>query len=128
MGRAAMEAVFAGPADSRLPEPIPAEAWDALLKEMVDASPMLTGLGFKAGIWVVGLSPVLTLRKLKAIDTLEPLEREKAIRALYESEWYLLRQLAMIFKTTGALAQASTTRMRDASLRTVKPLHPVAQA
>ena len=76
-------------------------------------------------------------RKLTTFDRLSAQERLEVIEAFSASNVYLIRQLAMLLKTGGALSVTSTTRFRkdpnqrphatSANLRVI-PVRPVAEA
>jgi acyl-CoA reductase-like NAD-dependent aldehyde dehydrogenase len=116
-GRATMEAIYATAPDPRLPGPVPAGQWDSFIQDMLSSVPPLAGMGLRAGLWVAGFSPIFALRKLATLERVSPEERQRAIQTMSSSDLYLIRQIAILLKTTGGFAQASTTGFQQAAHR-----------
>jgi acyl-CoA reductase-like NAD-dependent aldehyde dehydrogenase len=119
-GRATFEAVYAAPADARLPDALTGEEWDAFLKDILGSAPLLSSVGLRAGLWVAGLAPLVAKRTWRTMDRLSLHEREQVIEAMSHSDVYFIRQVAVLLKTTGGLAHASTTRMQEAARRPLR--------
>jgi hypothetical protein len=116
-GRATMEAVYATAPDPRLPGPVAAGQWDTFIQDMIASVPPLAGIGLRAGLWVAGVSPVFALRKLATLDHVTPEERQRAIQTMSTSDLYVIRQIAILLKTSGGFIQASTTGFQEAARR-----------
>jgi len=53
-------------------------------------------------------------RKLQLFDQLPPEEQQQILKGFAKSDSYLLRQVALLIKTTGSFSHVSTTRFHAA--------------
>ncbi len=112
-GRAASTAVFSGVATSPLP-PMPSHQAEDAVDEVYEALPFPANAGYRATLWAVGLAPLVIRRKLQFFDQLTTDEQIEILKGFAKSDSYLLRQVALLVKTTGALSHVSTTRFQAA--------------
>ncbi len=112
-GRAAMSAIFSGDALSPLP-PLPHNEAEDAVDEIYEALPFPANVGVRASLWTVGLAPMVLLRKWVTFDQLKPEEQVKLLAGFAKGDSYVLRQIALVLKTTGALSHVSTTRFHAA--------------
>jgi hypothetical protein len=59
-----------------------------------------------------GLAPLVLLRRLATFDALTEDERIELAARLSRSPVYLVRQMSMLLKTSGALSLARTSHLR----------------
>ncbi len=112
-GQAAMSAVFSGASASALP-PLPKHQAEDAVDEVYDALPFPANVGLRASIWTVGLAPMVLRRKWLTLDQLATDEQVKILSDFAKGNSYILRQVALLIKTTGALTHVSTTRFHAA--------------
>jgi hypothetical protein len=112
---AAMETIYATDPSVRRPvEPVPAEKAEAVIEEAYEAMPLFGRVGVRAALATLGVAvPVVTQRRLTTIDKLTPEERLEMLETLWKGP-YLLKQMTLLLKTTGALAHASTSGFQEA--------------
>ena len=113
LGRAAMSAVFTGVATSPL-KPMPRHEAEDAVDEVYEALPFPANVGFRASLWTVGLAPMVMRREWATLDKLTIEEQVKILAGFAKGDSYILRQVALLIKTTGALSHASTTRFHAA--------------
>jgi acyl-CoA reductase-like NAD-dependent aldehyde dehydrogenase len=111
-GRAAMETIFStDPSVKNRIDPVEASKVDAFMHEAYETLPLIGRLGMRASLAAVGLAaPTVLRRKLETLEQLSPQERLQVLQTLWDGDNYLMRQMTLLFKTTGALAHATTTR------------------
>lgn len=74
--------------------------------------PGLTALGLRLALWCVALAPLFVLRRFATVAGLLPEERQRLLTRLAESPAYGVRQLALVFKATGALLYGAHPMVR----------------
>jgi acyl-CoA reductase-like NAD-dependent aldehyde dehydrogenase len=126
-GRAVLETMFPMSKENPLP-PLPKEESDAFLRDMHRQFPVMAGLGMRAAILTAALTPMMAKRRWVTLDRLSPEERLETMEWMYKSDFYLLRQVGVLLKTTGGLSHATTTRFHAAVARRQAPLRQVAKA
>ena len=112
-GRAAMSAAFTGE-DTSPVKPLPRHEAEDAVDEVYEALPFPANIGLRASLWTVGLAPILQRRRWVTIDQLSVDEQIALLVGFAKSDSYLLRQVALLIKTTGALSHVSTTRFHAA--------------
>jgi acyl-CoA reductase-like NAD-dependent aldehyde dehydrogenase len=111
-GALALEAIFPRSADARYAERTREADVDQDLDELLRAAPAMTALGIRAAIVMYGLAPLVLLRRLATFDALTEDERIELAARLSRSPVYLVRQMSMLLKTSGALSLARTSHLR----------------
>jgi hypothetical protein len=111
-GALALEAIFPRSADARYAERTAEADPDRDLDELLRAAPAMTALGIRAAIVMYGLAPLVLLRRLATFDALTEDERIELAARLSRSPVYLVRQMSMLLKTSGALSLARTSHLR----------------
>jgi acyl-CoA reductase-like NAD-dependent aldehyde dehydrogenase len=119
-GASTIEAIFheASPSgDSGTPfiSVLPRGETEAFLKDLYLSMPFPSNWAMRLNFWAVGLAPGFILKKWTFVDRLSVEDRLTLIQAFYQSESYLLRQIAILLKMNGSLSQLSTTRFRQAT-------------
>ncbi len=112
-GRAASMATFSGVPGAAL-QPLPVHQAEEAVEDVYDALPFPANAGYRATLWAVGLAPVVLKRKLQLFDQLPPEEQQQILKGFAKSDSYLLRQVALLIKTTGSFSHVSTTRFHAA--------------
>ncbi|MBL8955976.1 MAG: aldehyde dehydrogenase family protein [Myxococcaceae bacterium] len=112
-GVAAMETIFTSdPRDKNRIDPVEPEIADAFLDDAYRNLPLTGQVGMRVSLAALAvLGPVIAKRQLKSFDELPADERLEVLQALWNSDLYLLRQVTLLMKTTGALTHATTTRL-----------------
>ncbi|MBS1150216.1 MAG: hypothetical protein H6Q89_1914, partial [Myxococcaceae bacterium] len=112
-GQAAMSATFSGVESSALP-PMPKHQAEDAVDEIYEALPFPANVGLRACFVTAGLAPLVIERKWRTLERLSTEEQVKILQGFAKSDSYLLRQVALLIKTTGALSHVSTTRFQAA--------------
>jgi len=112
-GVAAMETIFTSdPHDENRIDPVAPELADSMLDDAFKNLPFTGQVGMRVSLATLGLlGPAIAKRTLKPFDALPPAERLEVLQSLWNSDLYLLRQITLLMKTTGALTHATTTRI-----------------
>ncbi len=66
-------------------------------------SPAITAFGIRFAIWFAALSPLFVIGRFATLAGLSQDDRERVMSALMMSPIYLVRQMVLILKATGAL-------------------------
>jgi acyl-CoA reductase-like NAD-dependent aldehyde dehydrogenase len=113
-GRAAMESIFSSdPLSPNRVAPLPAEQAEASFAEAYEAMPFTGRMGVRAALATLGVAvPSLATRRLTTLDRLSPEQRLEVLQRVWNSDVYMLRQMALLFKMSGAMTHASTTRLQ----------------
>ncbi len=112
-GVAAMETIFTSdPNDKNRIDPVAPEIADAFLDDAYRNLPFTGQVGMRASLAALGLlGPAIAKRQLKSFDSLPADERLEVLQSLWNSNLYVLRQITLLMKTSGALTHATTTRL-----------------
>jgi hypothetical protein len=88
-------------------EGLPLGAAQAPLGRFVDdflaRAPLTAVLGLRGALWLVMLAPLVLLRRPRTFLGLPPAERTVLLERLRRSDWYLVRESAVLFKIVGCL-------------------------
>ncbi len=114
-GRAAMETVFTGdPASQDRFDLVDDASAEGFIADALSHMPFTGRVGFRAAIATLGVAaPSVVRRRLTTLDRLPVDQRLEVLEAVAKSDFYLLRQMTLLLKTTGALTHASTTRFQQ---------------
>ena len=93
------------------PETVPENVWLAVAAVPDEESvALMVKLHAPAA---VGVAPIFRERKWKFFDQLSQEEQVEVLKSYSKSDNYLLRQVGLIIKTTGALSHVATTRFHQ---------------
>ncbi|MBK7862393.1 MAG: aldehyde dehydrogenase family protein [Archangiaceae bacterium] len=118
-GRATMETIFSSAPDApNRVDPVSAETAEAFISEAHEAMPFSSRLALRGALATLGVAlPSVATRRLTTIDRLPPEQRLEVLQRAWNSDLYLLKQMTVLFKLTGALTNASTSRLQRELVR-----------
>lgn len=90
------------------------------LADTIASAPLEQSLGLRLTLWMVALAPVILLRRLGTIATIEPNERQRVLESLIASRIYAVRQLVVAFKAMASLLYTQSPAIR-AAMTTPQP-------
>lgn len=110
--RAAMETIYtADSASKNRIDPVGADTADGFMDDAHESLPFHGKLGLRAALVALGVgAPSVMTRSFTTLDRLPPQRRLEVLERLWKSDLYLLKQMTLLLKTTGALTHATTTR------------------
>jgi len=89
------------------------------LRTMSGRSTILGRLGIRLAIWLIALSPIWSLRRLRLFPALEPAARADLLHRLLEHPLFAVRELCLLLKVVACMAflapgaVRAQTRFRD---------------
>jgi len=113
---AAFGAIFPSGASERIPLGICDMDLEGYLTDIRSRVSFRTALALRATLWVIAFSPILVLGRPRTLASLDQAARERVLAAILASSIYLVRQLAMLLKTVGAVFYASHPAVREGIL------------
>ena len=76
----------------------------AFWRQFGRVAPPLVRLGIRVAVWVITLAPLFVIGKLSLFRKLKAPDRERVLRRLGDSRFYLLRQLVLAVKALACFA------------------------
>jgi hypothetical protein len=107
-----LDAMFPRGASDQLPLGIMELDVDGFIEDLIGSQRWVGAMGIRASFAFVALSPLVTLRKPATVGRLSAEEKERAFGALYKSRFYVVRQLVMLAKATGAMLYCAAPQAR----------------
>jgi hypothetical protein len=117
---AAFDAVYPAPPRSRLPHGILSMKPAPFLEDMLSSVPLEQSLGIRLTLWMVALAPLVTIRKLGTIASIDVDDRRLVLELLLASRVYAVRQLALSLKAVATLLYAKSEAVRLAMTTPVR--------
>lgn len=90
---------------------------EGTLDETIAFIPWRSGMGLRIAIWMIALSPLWLALRFATIASVALQEREKLLARLIYHRFYLVRQLALLFKAFGAIWVFRDSQLREDVLR-----------
>lgn len=112
--RAALDSMFPCGGDPRLPIGISDLDVDGYLDDLGRCWPAMVFFVFRLALVVIGLAPLVLLRRLCTFHRLGSEDRLRVLEKLYASRIYFVRQLVTLVKATGGLLYGGSARVRAA--------------
>jgi len=82
------------------------------LEDFHRSLPFPADLVMRGSLWLVGISPLFKLKKLKLFHQISAREQLDIVISMDTSNSYLMRQIAILLKMNGALSYVSTSRFK----------------
>jgi hypothetical protein len=110
--RSMFETIFPGPPRGELPVGIGDLELDRFLDQTFAVIPFESAMGLRVTIWIVALSPLFVIGRLRTLDGLAADERERVLTTLLASRLYFVRQLVLALKAIGSLLYCGDRALR----------------
>jgi len=85
----------------------------AALERVCQEVPARVAVGLRVAVWLFAFAPLLVLRRLRTLPSLDAGERERAVLGLLSNRVYFVRQLALLLKAFGALIFVAAAGVRE---------------
>lgn len=102
--RAIFEAIVPSGADERLTLGVADIPLDRFIDDLMVHAPTQFRVGLRASLWLIALSPLVVVGRLRFFDGLEDAAKLELLHRLGQSEIYLVRELPLLFKMVACLA------------------------
>ena len=110
--RSMFETIFPGPPRGELPVGIGDLELDRFLDQTFAVIPFESAVGLRVTIWIVALSPLFVIGRLRTLEGLAAEERERVLTRLLASRVYFVRQLVLALKAIGSLLYCGDRALR----------------
>lgn len=77
------------------------------------AAPRSLKIGLRVAVWVLTWLPLFSFRYRRPLQRLSPARRDQFLRGMYESRFYLMRQLVEVVKLVATLAYFHDDAVRE---------------
>lgn len=81
------------------------------VEDLHENMPFPANAGLRAGLWLLGLSPIWKFKAFNTLSGVAPQTRFEILENLYKSNSYLQRQLALLMKMNAAFLHARTSHV-----------------